>query len=100
MRKIVFWAHGDCVGTDTKELVVFEDVNNEQVTDEFLNSYAEDFGRDWAGQWEPSCGGEDDDYEHEDEYWENCGWGWQEYEPAKHNGEISPDSDGYEGDDD
>lgn len=98
MRKIVFWAHGDCVGTDHKELVCFEPVNGEEVSNPFLDSYAQDFGQGWAGQWEPSCGGEDDDYEDEDQYWENCGWGWDEYNPAKHNGEIDCDAEGYEED--
>ncbi len=98
MRKIVFSAHADTVGTDAKELVCFEPVNGEEVTDSFLDSYARDFGYEWAGQWEPSCGEEDDYYEDADQYYENCGWWWEEYNPAEHNGHIDSGSEGYEED--
>lgn len=96
MRKIVFFAHADVVGTDHAELVCFEDLNGLEVSDRFLDDYAQDFGYEWTGQWEPDCGGEDDDYESVDQYYEACGWWWEEYDPAKHNGELSGDEEGYE----
>lgn len=96
MRKIVFHAHADCVGTDHYELVCFEPVNGEEVNNAFLDSYAQDIGYEWAGQWEPSCGEEDDDYESADQYYEACGWHWEEYNPAEHNGHIDQDAEGFE----
>lgn len=96
MRKIVFWAHGDCVGTDTKELVCFPDIDGVPVSNIHLDQYAESFGYDWAGMWEPNCGDEDDDYEDSSQYYEACGWGWDEYNPSEHNGEIDSDAEGYE----
>lgn len=91
MRKIVFFAHADCVGTDHQELVCFEG----EVSNPFLDDYAEEFGYNWTSSWEPDCGGEDDDYEDPDQYYEQCGWWWEEYDPTKHNGVIDSDSEGF-----
>ena len=44
----------------------------------------------------PDIGGEDSDYEEESQYYEACGWWWEEYSYAKHNGLIDPDMEGYE----
>lgn len=97
MRKIIFKAHAYCVGTDHAELVCFEiDKNGQEVSNPFLDEYARDFGLEWANSFMPSIGEDGDDYEDEDQYYEDCGWWWEEYSPTKHTGEIDQDSEGFE----
>ena len=92
MRKIVFFAHADTVGTDTAELVVFEN----GISDKEADEYCQDLGYEWTSQWEPSYGGEDDQYEDPDQYYEACGWWWEDYCPAEHNGKLCGTPEGYE----
>lgn len=86
------------MGTDHAELVCFEPIDGEEVSNTFLDEQAKDFGYNWNEQWEPSCGEEDSDYEDVGEYYEACGWWREEYEPAKHNGVIDSGDEGYEED--
>lgn len=92
MRKIVFFAHADVVGTDTAELVVFA----EGITDKGADEHCQELGYEWSSQWEPSCGGEDDQYEDYDQYYEACGCWWEDYDPVKHNGKLCGMPEGYE----
>lgn len=92
MRKIVFFAHGNVVGTDTADLQVFED----DVTTEHLDAFAESFGMEWADSYDFGPDEDEDPEEYEQNYYEACGWWWEEYSPAKHNGVIDSDAEGYE----
>jgi hypothetical protein len=96
MRKIIFQMHADTVGTDHAELHIFHHNQPGGVTNDFLDNYAESLGRDWADMYMPDIGGDGDDYQSEDEYYEYCGWWWEEYSPAKHNGVIDSGDEGYE----
>lgn len=96
MRKIVFHMHADTVGTDTVELHIFQHDEKGEVSNRFLDNYAYDLGIQWADMFMPDIGGEDSDYEEESQYYEACGWWWEEYSYAKHNGLIDPDMEGYE----
>jgi len=83
MRKIVFFAHADTVGTDHAELVQF----NSPITDKQLDEYCQEVGQEHANSYDQGeYGGEDDDYEDESQYLEQCGWWWEEYDAEKHDG--------------
>lgn len=96
MRKIVFQMHADTVGTDNAELHIFQHDEKGEVSNRFLDNYAQDLGTGWADMYMPDIGGEDSDYQSEDEYYEACGWWWEEYSPAKHNRLLDSDDEGYE----
>ena len=99
MRKVVFQAHADTVGTDTASLVVFEpNEDGSEVTDKYLDDYADQFGMEHWNMYEPSYNEEDfetyDDFL--DDYYEQCGSWWEEYNPKEHNGLLTGEEDGYE----
>lgn len=87
MRKIVFIAHTDVVGTDHYELVEYED----DVTDKTLDEEAYTWGHQWWDSFGPSSDLEDFDGNEEDwyqDYYEQCGAWWEEYNPEKHDGYL------------
>lgn len=85
MKKIVFFYNAGMSGTDTAELVEFED----DVTDEELNTYA------WEGaiQWAESFGVypeydrdlDDEEEDDEDTYSDNIDGYWEVYDPNTHD---------------
>jgi hypothetical protein len=97
MRKIVFFAHANTVGTGTQELVLFDD----NVTTKELDEYAQEFGMEHANAYDRGFD-EEDEYEDEDAYYDDyyaqCGWWWEDYDPAKHNGNFCGIPEGYEED--
>jgi hypothetical protein len=86
MRKIMFRAYGDCVGTDFYQLEEFPD----DVTEKELDDTAEDLGRSWVDCFGPQTDLED--FESEEDYWqdyyEQCGWWWEDYNPDEHDGHF------------
>jgi hypothetical protein len=84
MRKIVFRAHADTVGTDLYRLEELDD----SVTGKDLEDIATDIGHEHAQSYSPSTV-EEEDYESYEEFYEayleQCGWWWEEYDPAKHD---------------
>lgn len=98
MRKIVFQAHADTVGTDTAELVCFSPVDGVEVTDQHIDNYCDDFGMEHWDAYEPNTGGPDDDYEDSEDYHQYCGAWWEEYNPDEHNRLLRGGEEGYEED--
>lgn len=85
MRKIVFRAHADTVGTDTAELEIYPD----DVTDKELDDAAHQFGQN---HWESYDASETE--EESEEYYEACDAWWEDYDPEKHAGLVNdPDED-------
>lgn len=86
MRKIVFRAHGDCVGTDFYKL---EEVPV-NTTDGELNNMAEETGREWVDSFHPQA--DPEDFDNDEDYWEDyyaqCGWWWEDYNSEKHDGYL------------
>lgn len=89
MRKIVFRGHADIVGTDYARLEEIEDDVDGPITNGALDDWAEELGIEWANMFEPDIGGEDDDYEDVEDYYQACGWWWEEYNPEMHDGIIT-----------
>lgn len=89
MRKIVFRGHAHVVGTDYAQLEEIRDGVDGPITDKALDDWAQELGQEWANMFEPEMGGEDDDFEDEEDYLQACGWWWEEYDPEKHDGIIS-----------
>jgi hypothetical protein len=85
LRKIIFQGHADTVGTDTAEIIEFPD----DATDKEISDCCDDWGHEMANMWDRG------DYEEEgyetyeegyDDFLQQCGWWWEEYEPEKHDG--------------
>ena len=83
MRKIIFQAHADTVGTDTAEIFLYPD----DVTDKQLDDDAQQFGQN---HWESYDSSETE--EESDEYYGACDAWWEVYDPEKHAG-LADDPD-------
>lgn len=87
MKKIVFFYNAGMSGTDTAELVEFED----DITDDELDTYAWEGAIQWAesyGVYPESYRYLDDEEEDEDTYSDNIDGYWEVYDPAKHDALI------------
>lgn len=97
MRKIVFFFHADTVGTDQQDLFLFPD----NVTTEEIQQHCDEYGNENANSWDRGDYEEDgfDNYEeYFDDYLQQCGWWWEDYNPDKHNGGFVGTPEGYEAD--
>lgn len=85
MRKIVFQAHADTMGTDTAKLHIYP----ADVTEKELDEDAQQFGQN---HWESYDSSETE--EESDEYYEACDAWWEDYDPVKHAGMVDdPDEE-------